>query len=206
MDRATAPALWGEPVTPFFSPVVTAQIASERWQLRGYHALRRAIFVEEQGLFARSDVDEHDRRAIPLVVIGHAGGMPDEVIGVVRIYRCDRRHADDSPTVGPTWFGGRLGVRNDYRARGIVGTALIFAAVSTAHARGCRRFLATIQEGNVAYFERHHFRPLHSVEVCGRPHCLMEADLAAYPPRVAHALQPVDGASAVAELRRRRAA
>jgi putative N-acetyltransferase (TIGR04045 family) len=187
---------WGDPIVPFFSTVVTAQIASEPWHLRGYHALRRAIFVEEQGLFDGSDVDEHDSLATPIVVLGHAAGMPDDVIGVVRIY----------PTRGGTWYGGRLGVCRTYRTRGIVGSALVFAAVSTAHARGCTRFLATIQEGNVGYFERHGFRTVRSIEVCDRPHRLMEADLAMYPPRVAHALQPVDGAHAVAELRKRRAA
>jgi putative N-acetyltransferase (TIGR04045 family) len=188
--------LWGGPVEPFVSPVVTAQIVSEPWQLRAYFALRHAIFVEEQRMFEMSDIDEHDRIATPIVVQGHAAGIPDEVIGAVRIY----------PASGGTWFGGRLGVCRLYRSRGMVGTALIFSAVSTAHARGCTRFLATIQEGNVGYFERHHFFGIRPLDVCGRPHRLMEANLAAYPPRVAHPSQPVDGAYAIAELRRRRAA
>ena len=98
------------------------------------------------------------------------------------------------------WYGGRLGVVPRYRTRGVVGTALVFAAVSTAHAWGCRRFLATVQAGNVRYFERHHFRALASVEVCGQPHALMEADLGAYPARIAHAHEPVDGAMAAAHL------
>jgi putative N-acetyltransferase (TIGR04045 family) len=192
----TDATLWGEPITPFFSPVVTAQIASEPWQLRGYFALRRSVFVEEQAMFEASDVDEYDAVATPIVVLAHAAGMPDEVIGAVRIYLAE----------GGTWFGGRLGVCRPYRSRGVVGSALIFAAVSTAHARGCTRFLATVQDANVAYFERHHFLRVRAVEVCGRPHHLMEADLAAFPPRVAHALQPIDGADAIATLRTRRAA
>jgi putative N-acetyltransferase (TIGR04045 family) len=188
--------LWGEPVSPFYSPNVTALIASERWHLDGYYDLRRAIFVEEQGLFEGSDLDEHDDVATPIVVLGHVAGMPDDVIGGVRIY----------PGGCGTWFGGRLCVCRRYRSRGVVGTALIVAAVSTAHARGCNRFLATIQLHNVPYFERHHFSRIRRVDVCGQPHELMEADLALYPPRVAHAQQPVDGARAVAELRRRQAA
>ena len=188
--------LWGAPVTPFVSAVVTAQVAIEPWQLRAYFALRHAIFVEEQRMFDGSDVDEHDLAATPIVVHGHAAGMPDEVIGAVRIYPAD----------GATWYGGRLGVCQAYRSRKVVGTALIFAAVSTAHARGCTRFLATVQEGNVGYFERHCFFSIRSVDVCGRPHRLMEADLAAYPPRIADPLQPVDGAYAIAELQKRRAA
>jgi putative N-acetyltransferase (TIGR04045 family) len=188
--------LWTDPIAPFVSSLVTAQIASEPWHLRGYYALRRAIFVEEQGMFDTADVDEHDDIATHIVVLGHAAGMPNEVIGGVRIY----------PAGGGTWFGGRLGVCQQYRSRGVVGSALIFAAVSSAHARGCSRFLATIQQANVPYFERHHFLAVRPVEVCGRAHLLMEADLAAYPPRLAHALRPVEGADAVRAIRNRRAA
>ncbi len=188
--------LWGEPVSPFYSPNVTAQVASEPWQLEGYYDLRRTIFAEEQGLFDVSDVDDHDKVATPIVALGHVAGMPDEVIGGVRIY----------PTERGTWFGGRLGVCRRYRSRGVVGTSLIFAAVSTAHANGCTRFLATFQLQNVPYFERHHFFCVQKVEVCGQPHQLMEADLAVYPPQVAHAGQPVDGARVAAGLRRPRAA
>jgi putative N-acetyltransferase (TIGR04045 family) len=188
--------LWGEPVTAFVSPLVTAQIASEPWHLRDYFALRHAVFVEEQGMFDETDVDDHDEAATHIVVLGHAAGMPDDVIGGVRIY----------PAGGGTWFGGRLGVCPRYRARGLVGSALVFAAVSTAHAGGCTRFLATIQPASVPYFERRHFFGVRPIDVCGHPHLLMEADLDAYPPRVAHALRPIDGAEAVAAIRSRRAA
>jgi putative N-acetyltransferase (TIGR04045 family) len=188
--------VWGEPVAPFFSPNVTAQIAGEPWQIGAYLALRHAIFVEEQRMFPSSDVDAQDDVATPIVAVGHAAGMMDEVIGGVRIY----------PTERGTWFGGRLGVCRRYRARGIVGSALIFAAVSTAHAWGCTRFLATIQDENVPYFERHRFHCIRPVRVCGHLHQLMEADLDVYPPRVAHALKPIDGAQALAALRGRMAA
>jgi putative N-acetyltransferase (TIGR04045 family) len=178
---------WWEEASPFFSPVVTAQVASEAWQLAAYYDLRRAVFAEEQHLFEASDVDEHDANATPIVAVGHMGGMPDEVIGTVRIY----------PAEPGTWWGGRLGVLPRYRSRRIVGTSLICAAVSTAHAWGCRTFLATIQLQNVRYFERHRFRTIREVEVCGAPHHLMEADLSAYPARAAVAGQAVDGDHAV---------
>jgi putative N-acetyltransferase (TIGR04045 family) len=90
--------VWGEPVSPFYSPNVSAQIASERWHFASYYDLRRATFVEEQRLFEGSDIDEHDAKATHIVVLGHLAGMPDEVIGGVRIY----------PDDGGTWFGGRL--------------------------------------------------------------------------------------------------
>ena len=164
---------WGRPVRPSLGTEIVAQVASEAWQLLGYRELRHAIFAEEQKLFAGSDFDEHDTHALPIVAESQIAGMSDRVVGVVRIYRSEPG----------TWFGGRLGVRREYRRFGAVGGALITAAVSTAHALGCRRFLATVQLANVRYFERHHFRTLREVDVLGRPHQLMQADLAAYPPR-----------------------
>jgi len=195
---------WGAEVLPFFSPNVTAQVASEPWQLAAYFEVRRAIFAEEQGLFEQSDVDEHDAHANPIVALGHVAGMLDEVIGAVRIYAC---LAPAGAFAGPgTWYGGRLGVCPRYRSRRVVGTALICAAVSTAHALGCTRFLATIQLRNVRYFEQHHFASVGPVEVCGQPHHLMEADLRAYPPRAALAEQPLDGEYATRLVKHRSAA
>jgi putative N-acetyltransferase (TIGR04045 family) len=164
-------APWGVPAG-FLSRDVSASVAHERWQIEAYYRLRREIFEREQGLFTDSDVDEHDARATPIVASSHIAGMPDEVVGVVRIY----------PTENDTWYGGRLGVAHTHRRVGAVGGALIAVAVSTAHAHGCRRFLATVQARNVRYFERYAFRALGELSVRGQPHQLMQADLAAYPP------------------------
>lgn len=163
---------WGRPPRPALASEITARVAREPWELSGYYRVRRTIFAEEQALFAGSDVDEHDRHATPIVACGQIAGMPDDVVGVVRIYESEPG----------TWYGGRLGVCAEYRRRGSVGGALIWTAVTTAHARGCRRFFATVQEKNVRYFEHHHFRPLETLVVCGRPHALMEAELASFPP------------------------
>lgn len=161
---------WGRSAG-FLSRDVSATVAYERWQVDAYFQLRRDIFEREQGLFDSSDVDEHDARATPIVALSHVAGMPDEVVGVVRIY----------PTEDDTWYGGRLGVSHAYRRVGAVGGALIQTAVSTAHAHGCRRFLATVQDRNVRYFERYAFRRLGALLIRGMPHQLMQADLAAYP-------------------------
>ena len=163
---------WGRPLGRQLATLVVARVAVEAWELEGYYRVRRAIFAEEQALFEESDVDEHDAHATPIVATSQIAGMPDEVVGVVRIF-------ETSPGV---WYGGRLGVCRDYRRRGAVGAALIETAVSTAHAWGCRRFFATVQAQNVRYFERHHFRPLETIDVRGRPHSLMEAELPAFPP------------------------
>jgi putative N-acetyltransferase (TIGR04045 family) len=167
---------WGKPLRAQTAARITAEVAREKWQIAGYFGLRSEIFAAEQGLFTGSDVDEHDAHATPIVAQGEIAGMPDSVVGVVRIYRA--APGED------TWFGGRLGVAHAYRRVGAVGTALITEAVSTAHGWGCERFLATVQEGNARYFEHHHFRRLEAIELLGRPHFLMQADLARYPARL----------------------
>lgn len=163
--------LWDREVRPFLSPLVRAQIADEPWQIDAYFGLRALIFAEEQGLFASSDRDAQDLSASPIVALSHAFGMPDEVVGVVRIYEAEPG----------TWFGGRLGVCARYRRRGAVGSALITSAVSSAHALGATRFFAQVQLQNVRYFERHAFHPVRPLELFGRAHWLMEAALSAYP-------------------------
>ena len=162
---------WGRPLRRQLAVDVIARVATEAWELDGYYRVRRAIFAEEQGIFEDTDIDAHDAHAAPIVATSQIAGMPDEVVGVVRIYE----------TAPGLWYGGRLGVCHEYRRRGAVGAALIQTAVSTAHAWDCRQFLATVQTRNVRYFEHHHFRVLEAIEHCGRPHALMQADLARFP-------------------------
>jgi putative N-acetyltransferase (TIGR04045 family) len=164
---------WGQPVRPQTAQQIRAEVASEPWQIAAYFRIRREIFAAEQGIFVDSDEDAFDAHATPIVAQGEIAGMPDGVVGVVRIYRA--AEGED------TWFGGRLGVSHAYRRVGAVGTALITEAVATAHGWGCRRFLATVQGANARYFEQHHFRRLEAIELLGRPHFLMEADLSRYP-------------------------
>ena len=94
------------------------------------------------------------------------------MVGVVRIYEERNR----------LWYGGRLGVHQDYRRVGRIGKGLIQKAVTTANTWGCDRFLATVQLQNVRFFKRLHWETLKEISVCDRPHHLMEADLNFYPP------------------------
>lgn len=158
---------WGSKVRAYKSSEILTRPALEAWELRGYHSLRREIFVEEQQLFNRTDQDEADQVAVPIVALSLSAGMPDEVVGIVRIYRQE----------GDVWYGGRLGVRPDYRRHGVIGERLIKTAVGTAKGAGCGCFLATVQEQNARYFERHHFEFREFLEILGRPHVLMEAHL-----------------------------
>jgi putative N-acetyltransferase (TIGR04045 family) len=161
---------WGGRVRPFRSHAIETCVASEPWQLSGYWRLRRQIFSEEQQLFPGSDRDEKDESAVPIVALSLSAGMPDAVVGVVRIY----------PSGSSEWYGGRLGVSPLYRRHGVVGESLIRAAVGTAKGAGSTRFLATVQLGNVRYFTRHHFRVLGRESVCGVPHAVMQANLEAF--------------------------
>ncbi len=166
---------WGRPIRPFLPKGISAVVASTAWQVDAYYRVREEIFSAEQALFSGSDRDEHDEGAIPIVALAQIAGVDQDVVGVVRIY---------SPEPG-VYFGGRLGVSFSHRRIGAIGTALITCAVSQAHARGCERFYATVQEKNVKYFERHAFFVRGEVDVCGRPHALMEAQLSAYPASLA---------------------
>jgi predicted GNAT family N-acyltransferase len=138
----------------FLSRDIGALVANEPWQVDGYFRLRREIFEREQRLFTDSDVDEHDAHATPIVALSHVAGMPFEVIGVA----------------------------HEYRRVGAVGGALIRTAVTTAHAHGCRRFLATVQARNVRYFEHYDFHSLGELSVRDQPHHLMQAELRSFPP------------------------
>ena len=167
------------------------KIARSRLELEGYWGLRRTIFCEEQGIFRDSDRDTIDDYAIPIVCESLVAGMEDLIVGVVRI---DERE----PGV---WYGSRLGVavefrsikklspgvavRNHqpvYRGLGALGAGLIYKAVLTAHALGCREFLATVQHQNARFFQRLHWEPMGELELFGLPHVKMRADLNYYQP------------------------
>jgi putative N-acetyltransferase (TIGR04045 family) len=75
-----------------------------------------------------------------------------------------------------------LGVDAAYRRIGNVGRLLIVKAVTTAHAWGCREFLAVVQPQNVPLFRRLHWRIVRPLEAHGIDHAMMTADLAHYPP------------------------
>lgn len=161
------------------------KVARSRWELDGFWRIRQRIFCEEQGLFSDTDRDACDDTMIPLVAVSVVMGMEDRVVGVVRI---------DEPEPG-IWFGSRLGVDPDFRRIGRMsgaasvglsrsrrlGPELIYKAVSTAHALGCRRFFANVQSQNVRLFESLHWNALYEFEEWGIPHVRMEAELDHYP-------------------------
>jgi putative N-acetyltransferase (TIGR04045 family) len=160
-----------EPFPRFIASAFQVKFATHSWERNDAHALRRAVFCQEQGLFGDDDRDAIDDRAIPIVAISMLGVAADAVVGTVRI---DERE----PGV---WWGSRLAVTADYRRVGMLGSLLIRLAVSSANARGCRHFFAYVQSQNVVLFRRMHWRTIEEVVLHGKPHHRMEADLAFYP-------------------------
>jgi putative N-acetyltransferase (TIGR04045 family) len=151
------------------------QWASNGWMQRQAHALRRQVFCEEQGLFGADDLDAVDRdepTVRSLVALSCLAGEADEVIGTVRIHRA-------APGL---WWGSRLAVHPAWRANHRLGRHLIRLAVASAHALGCDSFLAHVQAQNIPLFRRLHWQVLDEMALHGRPHALMQADLAHYPP------------------------
>lgn len=146
------------------------QLAQSQQDIQAYFDLRQRIFCQEQALFSDHDQDDIDAIAHPIVAIDTEAS--NRVVGVVRIYEQQPR----------LWYGGRLGVHPDYRRVGRIGKGLIYKAVTTANTWGCDRFLATVQLQNVRFFQRQHWQSLEEIIMRDRPHHLMEADLAFYPP------------------------
>jgi putative N-acetyltransferase (TIGR04045 family) len=106
-----------------------------------HHRIRRAVFVEEQAIFADSDVDDHDARDDVVRVLALRGVEP---VGAVRLYPLDERLG--------LWKGDRLAVLPDCRTCG-AGGPLVRFAVAYAGAHGGRRMVAHIQAANVRFFE-----------------------------------------------------
>lgn len=172
--NAPAPACDRHDARPL--PVTVAlrvRLANGPAERAGALALRRAVFCGEQAVFADSDRDAIDDEADFLVAVPlSAGATAAPVLGTVRIHR-------DAPR---RWWGSRLAVDRLWRGHGRLGAGLIRLAVATANARGCDEFLAHVQAQNEPLFRRLGWTTLARESLHGRAHCLMRADLAAFPP------------------------
>ena len=161
-----------DPFPAFLPSEYRVKFATDEWEHRDAAALRRRVFCDEQGIFSGDDRDAVDEVAIPIVAISSFAIVPQEVVGTVRIHEAEPG----------TWWGSRLAVAADYRKIGALGTSLIRLAVSSAHARGCRRFYAHVQSQNALLFRRLHWNTIDEITIHGRPHHFMQADLSHYPP------------------------
>ena len=143
------------------------KVAEAEAEIQGYFAVRQAVFVEEQGLFEGSDIDEHDADAIHIVALD---GETGEVVGAVRCFQDD----------DGVWYGGRLAVLNRCRRwAGLIGCRLVRQAEEAVTQRGCLRFLAYVQPQNVRFFQHLEWQTIGEPELqYGAPHQLMESSLA----------------------------
>lgn len=174
-DVSTTSAPWCELSLEYRPWEFRIQWASGPWMQQQALALRRQVFCKEQGLFEDNDLDEIDKSnpsVRSLVAMSCLGGHPDEVLGTVRIHEA-------APGL---WWGSRLAVRRDWRKQVQLGTGLIRLAVSSAHAQGCKEFLAHVQAQNVPLFQRLHWQVLDEMVLHGGAHALMRVDLDHYPP------------------------
>jgi putative N-acetyltransferase (TIGR04045 family) len=134
-----------------------------------YRALRHAVFVHTQGVFERSDHDEHDEDPATTVLVARAT-TDGRVLGGVRV------HPHEPGAASAWWRGSRLVVDPAASAlRAGVGSRLVRAAMALADDRGALRFDATVQLDKRGFFERLGWRSLGPVPVAGWPHELMLA-------------------------------
>ncbi len=105
-------------------------------------AIRQQIFVDEQAVFSKSDLDSRDQDDSTIALLGYCDGV---AAGTVRLFVLDRATG--------RWQGDRLAVLSPYRTRGL-GAPLVRCAVATAAARGGQEMIAHIQLANIAFFRR----------------------------------------------------
>jgi putative N-acetyltransferase (TIGR04045 family) len=145
---------------------VECRPAATSEELAAHHAVRHAVFVTDQRVFAESDRDPQDDNPRTL----HVVGMVDDVVGgTVRLFPLDGEPG--------LWQGDRLAVLHEHRLRGL-GEPLVRYAVRTAAELGGRRMVAHVQLPNVRFFERLGWHHDGDVEVyAGVPHQPMAIDL-----------------------------
>lgn len=69
---------------PYFANEYLIKFVTQDWERKQMLALRQAVFCEEQGIFAGDDLDEI---ATHIVAIACVAGLPDSVVGTVRIHQ-----------------------------------------------------------------------------------------------------------------------
>ena len=161
-----------EPAVQYQPVEFLVREAAQHWEREQAHALRRAVFCIEQGIFVGDDRDALDDRAQLLVAMSCIGGMPDQVVGTVRIH-------EEAPG---RWWGSRLAVHLAFRGQGHLGATLIRLAVTRAHAQGAHTFMAHVQAQNEVLFHKLHWRTTGTLAIHGRPHVEMQPDFTHYPP------------------------
>ncbi|MBP2456994.1 putative N-acetyltransferase (TIGR04045 family) [Clavibacter michiganensis] len=155
------PALMGPPVVRSAPAFLVSE--ADRRDLDAYRRLRHDAFVEEQGIFAGTDLDALDEDPRTVVLVARAAG---QVVGGVRLAPVGARD------IG-WWTGSRLVVAPGARGIRGVGSALVRAAAVHAEQAGVLRFDATVQARSAVLFERLGWIPTGAAVVGGVDHVTM---------------------------------
>jgi putative N-acetyltransferase (TIGR04045 family) len=78
-----------EPFAPYRASEFQVKFATSDWERQEAHALRRAVFCEEQQIFEADDRDQIDDHAIPIVALSMMGVAADNLVGTVRIHQAE---------------------------------------------------------------------------------------------------------------------
>lgn len=167
LEGPAGPPRVPHPVRPAGHAVVCRRVrsAGERAE---HLTIRHRVFVDEQAVFAESDLDSRDGEDSTIAVLGYSDGI---AVGTVRLFLLE---SDEG-----RWQGDRLAVLSAYRTHG-VGAPLVRYATATAAVRGGRTMAAHIQPANIIFFERLGWVRAGEPEIyAGLPHQPMCIDLPA---------------------------
>jgi predicted GNAT family N-acyltransferase len=127
------------------------------------HAVRRAVFVEEQGVPAELELDGLDERASQFVAYD-SGGRP---VGTARLRTPKAKQGKPE----------RVAVRDSHRGEGL-GERLMAAVEAAAREQGCDRLVLHAQTTVEAFYEQLGYETASGVfEEAGIPHVRMEKEL-----------------------------
>lgn len=166
LDLFGAPAPPTATATAPATPAMVVRAEDDPRLRAAYERLRRRAFVEQQGLFRASDVDDRDDHPDTRVLV--ALGLDGEVLGGVRLHP-----EGPDPTLG-WWRGSRLVCRDAGMAvRGRVGAQLVRAACAHALDAGALRFDAHVQDRHARFFARLGWEDVRALDEHGAAHRLM---------------------------------
>jgi predicted GNAT family N-acyltransferase len=129
-------------------------------------ALRRTVFIEEQGFAEADEWDALDADAVHLLASDDTGPL-----GTARLLR------EGAEFAGNTGRIGRICVAKSARGTGL-GAAIVRDAIERLRARGCTRVILGGQMRAAGFYEKLGFRPIVPVyDDGGVPHQEMEQAL-----------------------------
>ena len=130
------------------------------------YAIRYAVFVEEQGIPAELEIDDHDS------IAEHALAFVDgQCVATARIYLDEQ---------GPSKAKiGRMAVLREFRGQGI-GTALLGESIRAGMMQGANVFELHAQQSAVPFYAKLQFKPDGAIfDEVGIPHQCMRLVLGA---------------------------